>query len=59
MNAKNEIIANAALVVPILRYSFGIMNWKLEGITKIDRKTGKILTMYKMHHPRADINRLY
>jgi hypothetical protein len=25
---------------------------------KINRKTRKILTMYKMHHPKADIDRL-
>ena len=25
----------------------------------IDRKTRKMLTMYKMHHPKADIDRLY
>jgi hypothetical protein len=35
------------------------MNWRLEEIKKIDRKTGKILTMYKMHHPEADVDRLY
>jgi len=26
---------------------------------KIDRKTRNILTMYKIHHPKADIDRLY
>jgi len=25
----------------------------------MDRKTRKMLTMYKMHHPKADIDRLY
>jgi hypothetical protein len=35
------------------------MNWRLEEIRKTDRKIGKILTMYKMHHPTADINRLH
>jgi hypothetical protein len=25
----------------------------------MDRKTRKILTMYKMHHPKADTDRLY
>jgi len=24
----------------------------------MDRKTRKMLTMYKMHHPKADIDRL-
>ena len=31
----------------------------MEEIKKIDRKTRKMLTMYKVHHPKADINRLY
>ena len=26
---------------------------------KIDRKTRKVLTMYKMHHPKTYIDRLY
>jgi len=26
---------------------------------KIERKTRKKLTMYKMHHPKADLDRLY
>ena len=43
----------------MLRYSFGIINWRTEKIKKIDRKTRKMLTMYKMDHPKADIDRLY
>jgi hypothetical protein len=31
----------------------------MEEIKQIDRKTRKMLTMYKMHHPKADIDRLY
>jgi DNA-directed RNA polymerase subunit L len=58
LNAK-KFTAIGALVVPVLRYSFGIINWRLEEIKKIDRKTRKLLTMYKMHHPKADIDRLY
>jgi hypothetical protein len=42
-----------------LRYSFGIIIWRLEEIKQIDRKIRKMLTMYKIHHPKADINRLY
>jgi predicted GNAT family acetyltransferase len=59
LDARNKITAIGALAVPILRYSFGIINWRLEEIKQIDRKTRKMLTMYKMHHPKADIDRLY
>jgi hypothetical protein len=59
LNAKNKITTIGALAIPVLRYSFGIINWRLEDIKKIDRKTRKILTVYKMHHPKAYIDRLY
>jgi hypothetical protein len=42
-----------------MRYSFGVINWRLEEIKQIDRKSRKMLTMYKMHHPKADIDRLH
>jgi len=59
LKARNKITATGALVVPVLRYSFGIINWRNEEIKKIERKTRKMLTMYKIHHPKADIDRLY
>ena len=59
LNARNKITAIGALAVRVLRYSFGIINCRTEEIKKIDRKTRKMLTMYKMHHPKADIGRLY
>jgi len=34
LNARNKITAIGALVVPVLRYSFGIINWRTEDIKK-------------------------
>jgi hypothetical protein len=59
LNARNKITAIGALAVPVLRYSFGVINWRIEEVKQIDRKTRKMLKMYKMHHPKADIDRLY
>jgi hypothetical protein len=59
LNAKNKITATGALAVPVLRYSFGIINWRIEEMKQIDRKTRKMLTLYKIRHPKADIDRLY
>jgi hypothetical protein len=59
LNTRNKITATGALAVPVLSYTFGIINWRLEEIKQIDRKTRKMLTMYKMHQPKADIERLY
>jgi len=55
MNATNNIAAIRALAVAVLRYSFGIINWRLEEIRKIYRTTRKVLTMYKINHPQTKI----
>jgi hypothetical protein len=59
LNAKNKITETAALAFPVLRYSLDIINGRLEAIRKLYRKTRKILTVYKIHHPKADVDRLY
>ena len=58
-NSKNKITAIGALDVPVLKYSFDIINWRLEEIRKIDWKTRNVLTIYKIHQPKVDIDRLY
>jgi hypothetical protein len=59
LKARNKSTVIGALAVPVLKYSFGIINWRIEEIKQMDRKNRKILKMYKMHHPKADIDRLY
>ena len=59
LNARNKITATGALAVRVLRYSFGIINWRTEEINKIDRKSRKKLTIYKMHHPKSGIGKPY
>ena len=59
LNAKNKIQAIGSLAVPVLRYSFGIVDWRQEELQKLDRKTRKLLTIHGQHHPRADVDRLY
>jgi hypothetical protein len=46
LSAKNKIQAIGSLVVPVLRYSFGIVNWHQEELGKLDRKTRKLLTIH-------------
>jgi hypothetical protein len=46
------------LAVPVHRYNFGVINWRLEKLRKIDTKTKKMLTINELHHPRANIDRL-
>ena len=59
LNSKTKITAIGALAYPVLKNSFGIINWRTEEIKKIDRKTRTMLAMCKMHHPKADTDRLY
>jgi hypothetical protein len=59
LSAENKMQAIGLLAVPVLRYSFGIINWHQEEIQKLDTKTRKMLTIHRQHHPRADTDHLY
>ena len=59
LNSRNKITAINSLAVPVVQYSFNIINWTLEDIRRLDRKTRKFLTMHHMHHPKADSDRMY
>jgi len=47
MKARNKITAIGALAVPVLRYTYSFVriNWRIDEIKQIDRKTRKMLTM--------------
>jgi len=59
LSAKNKIQAIGSLAVPVLRYSFEIINWHQEKLQNLDRKTRKLLTIHGQHHPKADVDCLY
>jgi hypothetical protein len=59
LNARNTVKALNTWAVAIFRYTAGILDWNVEDLKAIDRKTRKLLTMNRMHHPKADIDRLY
>ena len=59
LNASNRITAINTLATPVVTYSFNIINWKLTEIKRLDTKTRKLLTMQNMHHPKADVDRMY
>jgi hypothetical protein len=58
LSAKNKIQAIGLLAVPVLRYSFGIINWHQKELHNLDRKTKKLLIIHGQHHPKADVYRL-
>ncbi|KAF7218105.1 putative LOC107393841-like protein [Nothobranchius furzeri] len=59
LNAANKIKAINILAVPTVTYSFNIINWQLKEVKKLDTKTRKLLTSERMHHPKADVERMY
>ena len=59
LHAINRMEAINTLATPVVTYSFNIVDWKMEEIRKLDRKSRKLLTMERMHHSRADVDRMY
>jgi len=59
LNSKNKIQAINMFAVPILRYGCGILNWTQAEVSKLDVATRKALNRVGMHHPTADVDRLY
>ena len=59
LNAINRMKATNTLATPVVTYSFNIVDWKMEEIRKLGRKTRKLLIMDRMHQPRADVDRMY
>jgi len=46
LSAKNKIQATGPLALPVLTYSFGIINGRQEELQKLDRKTRKLPTTH-------------
>ena len=59
LNAANRFEAINTLAVPVVTYSFNIINWKMIKIKRLDTKTRKLLTIHRMYHPKAEVNRIY
>ena len=61
-NAINKIEAVNTVATPVVTYSFNIKkkkNWTAEDIKNLDRKTRKLLTKERMHHPKSDVDQMY
>ena len=59
LNSKNRITAINTIAIPVVSYSFNIINWNLSEIKRLDAKIRKMFTISRMHHPKADVERLY
>ena len=59
LNARNKIAATNTLAVPVILYSYGVNDWKLDEIQDLDRMTRKQLCMNWMLAKKADVDRIY
>ena len=59
LNDGNIIQAINARSVSVIRYGAGIINWWVDELKAVDRKTRKLLTIYRALQPQAYVDRLY
>ena len=45
--------------VSLYRYGAGIVQWTKDELKQIDRRTRKLITLYRGMHPRSDVDRMY
>ena len=59
LNGWNIASAINSRAVSIVRYRAEIISWKKVELEELVRKTIKLMTLYGVHHPKADSDRLY
>ena len=59
LNARNKIAVINTLAAPVILYSYGVIDWKLDEIQKLDRMTRKQLCMNWMLAKKVDADRIY
>ena len=56
---EKKILAIDTLAVAVLRYSFGVLDWRNDKLRAMDRMTRKIMTMHRALHPKSDVDGVY
>ena len=59
LNARNKIAVINTPAVPVILYSYGVIDWKLDEIQALDRMTRRQLCMNRMLVKKADVDRIY
>lgn len=59
LNGGNIVKAMNTWAVAAVRYTAGILDWTVDELKNMDRKTRKLMTMNRALHPKADVDRLY
>ncbi|CAH2105270.1 unnamed protein product [Euphydryas editha] len=58
LNSRNIVKAINTFAIPVLTYSFGIINWSQTDLQKLQRTIHTKLTKFRKHHPKSCIQRL-
>ena len=59
LNGRNIITAINSRAMSVIRYGWGIIGYTKVQVEGFVRKARKLLTLHGVHHPRADVDRLY
>ena len=58
LNSKNRITAINILAIPVITYSFNIIDWNLSEVKRLDIKIKIMMKTHNMHHPKDNIQSL-
>ena len=59
LNSRNLVKGINTWAATLMRYSAPFLDWTVDELKVIDRRTRKFLTMHKAFYPKDDIDRLY
>ncbi|CAK1579591.1 unnamed protein product [Parnassius mnemosyne] len=58
LNGRNLVKAINTFAIPVLTYTFGIVNWSDTELERVERSTRVMLTKYLVHHPKSAVERV-
>ena len=59
LSAYNKATAHKVFVTSVIVPTFGIIDWTIEDLKKIDIRIRKLMAMNGCFHPNSDVDRLY
>lgn len=59
LHSRHKIKAINTWAIPIITYTFGVIEWTQTDLERIDRKIRTDMTKNRIHHPNASVVRLY
>ena len=59
LNGRNLVMSINECVLPVITYSFGIINWLESDLKACDVQIRKLMNMYKALEIKSDVDRIY